>query len=71
MDSNSKLAKSMTHHNQTTELTTWFLNFSSQFRLYPPGKGCIAILLAAQCICYYISFSMMVVNSKTIVFDQF
>jgi hypothetical protein len=27
-DSNSKLAKSMTHHNQTKELTTWFLNLS-------------------------------------------
>jgi benzoyl-CoA reductase/2-hydroxyglutaryl-CoA dehydratase subunit BcrC/BadD/HgdB len=24
---NSNLAKSMTHHNQTKELTTWFLNF--------------------------------------------
>jgi hypothetical protein len=26
-DSNSNLAKSMTHHNQTKELTTWFLSF--------------------------------------------
>jgi hypothetical protein len=25
-DSNSNLAKSMTHHNQTKEPTTWFLN---------------------------------------------
>jgi hypothetical protein len=25
-DSNSDLAKSITHHNQTKELTTWFLN---------------------------------------------
>jgi hypothetical protein len=25
-DSNSNLAKSMTHHNHTKELTTWFLN---------------------------------------------
>jgi hypothetical protein len=25
-DSNSNLAKSMTHHNQTKERTTWFLN---------------------------------------------
>jgi hypothetical protein len=24
-DSNSNLTKSMTHHNQTNELTTWFL----------------------------------------------
>jgi hypothetical protein len=24
---NSSLAKLMTHHNQTKELTTWFLNF--------------------------------------------
>jgi hypothetical protein len=27
-DSNSNLAKSMTHHNQIKELTTWFLNLS-------------------------------------------
>jgi hypothetical protein len=26
LDSNSNLVKSMTHHNQTKELTTWFLN---------------------------------------------
>jgi hypothetical protein len=26
LDSNSNLAKSMTHHNQTKELITWFLN---------------------------------------------
>jgi hypothetical protein len=25
-DSNSNLAKAMTHHNQTKELTIWFLN---------------------------------------------
>jgi hypothetical protein len=25
-DFNSNFAKSMTHHNQTRELTTWFLN---------------------------------------------
>jgi hypothetical protein len=25
-DLNSNLAKSITHHNQTRELTTWFLN---------------------------------------------
>jgi hypothetical protein len=25
-DSNSNLAKSMTHHNQTKKLITWFLN---------------------------------------------
>jgi hypothetical protein len=28
-DSSSNLAKSMTHHNQTKELTTWFLNVST------------------------------------------
>jgi hypothetical protein len=27
-DLNSNLAKSMTHHKQTKELTTWFLNLS-------------------------------------------
>jgi hypothetical protein len=26
LDLNSNLAKSMTHHNQTKELTIWFLN---------------------------------------------
>jgi hypothetical protein len=26
LNSNSNLAKLMTHHNQTKELTTWFLN---------------------------------------------
>jgi hypothetical protein len=26
LDLNSNLAKSITHHNQTRELTTWFLN---------------------------------------------
>jgi hypothetical protein len=25
LDSNSNIAKSMTHHNQTKELATWFL----------------------------------------------
>jgi hypothetical protein len=30
-DSNLNLAKSMTHHNQTKELTTWFLR--KQFRV--------------------------------------
>jgi hypothetical protein len=28
-DSNSNLAKSMTHHNQTKELITWFLKRAS------------------------------------------
>jgi hypothetical protein len=27
-DSNSNLTKSMTHHNQTNKLTTWFLKLS-------------------------------------------
>jgi hypothetical protein len=27
-DSSSNLAKSMTHHNQTRKLTTWFLTFT-------------------------------------------
>jgi hypothetical protein len=31
-DSNSNLAKSMTHHNQTKELTTWFLTFFREER---------------------------------------
>jgi hypothetical protein len=28
LDSNSNITKSMTHHNQTKELTTWFFNLS-------------------------------------------
>jgi hypothetical protein len=31
LDSNSNLDKSMTHHNQTKELTIWFLNFMLNF----------------------------------------
>jgi hypothetical protein len=31
LDSNSNLDKLMTHHNQTKELTTWFLNFMLNF----------------------------------------
>jgi hypothetical protein len=31
-DSNSNLTKSMTHHNQTKELTTWFLSHQSPKR---------------------------------------
>jgi hypothetical protein len=31
-DSNSNLAKSMTHHNQTKELTTWFLRNTLQLQ---------------------------------------
>jgi hypothetical protein len=34
-DSNSNLAKSMTHHNQTKEITTWFLGLMF---------GCSAVL---------------------------
>jgi hypothetical protein len=29
LDSNSNLAKSMTHHNQTKEWTTWFFKVAS------------------------------------------
>jgi hypothetical protein len=29
-DSNSNITKSMTHHNQTMELTTWFLIWFEQ-----------------------------------------
>jgi hypothetical protein len=32
LDLNSSLAKSMTHHNQTMELTTWFLTLSQLFQ---------------------------------------
>jgi hypothetical protein len=44
-DLNSNLTKSMTHHNQTKELTTWFLTFYPcgddsfpTFQLPLPGK---------------------------------
>jgi hypothetical protein len=30
-DSNSNLTKSMTHHNQTKELTTWFLTILKEY----------------------------------------
>jgi hypothetical protein len=33
-DSNSNLAKLMTHHNQTKELATWFLNLSLDESIY-------------------------------------
>jgi hypothetical protein len=32
LDLNSNLAKLMTHHNQTMELTTWFLTLSQLFQ---------------------------------------
>jgi hypothetical protein len=32
-DSNSNLAKSMTHHNQTKELATWFLNLPLDYSI--------------------------------------
>jgi hypothetical protein len=35
-DSNLNLAKSMTHHNQTKELTTWFLTFWPHSHLLIP-----------------------------------
>jgi hypothetical protein len=35
-DSNSNLAKSMTHHNQTKELTTWFLNLPLDVPILSP-----------------------------------
>jgi hypothetical protein len=47
LDSNSNLAKSMTHHNQTKELITWFLNLpldesidnkSTKFKVRKPQK---------------------------------
>jgi hypothetical protein len=33
-DSNSNLAKSMTHHNQTKEWTTWFLRILNEERMH-------------------------------------
>jgi hypothetical protein len=38
-DSNSNLAKSMTHHNQTKELTTWFLNLPLMSPLTTKAQG--------------------------------
>jgi hypothetical protein len=34
-DSNSNIVKSMTHHNQTKELTTWFLIITAQEKSLP------------------------------------
>jgi hypothetical protein len=39
-DSNSNLTKSMTHHNQTKELTTWFLTTASSS--FAPGPEEVA-----------------------------
>jgi hypothetical protein len=38
-DSNSNLTKSMTHHNQTMELTTWFLNLPLMSPLTTKTQG--------------------------------
>jgi hypothetical protein len=38
-DSNLNITKSMTHHNQTKELTTWFLNHKGT-----PGHKVITML---------------------------
>jgi hypothetical protein len=35
-DSNSNLTKSMTHHNQTKELTTWFLTWIPNKKVSSP-----------------------------------
>jgi hypothetical protein len=35
LDLNSNLAKSMTHHNQTKEMTTWFLTGGSYRETLP------------------------------------
>jgi hypothetical protein len=42
-NSNSNLAKSITHHNQTKELTTWFLKIASKVleNLYHHRVKCI------------------------------
>jgi hypothetical protein len=40
LDLNSSLAKSMTHHNQTKEMTTWFLSF-----INPEGLSCGDLLV--------------------------
>jgi hypothetical protein len=36
-DFNSNLAKSMTHHNQTKELTTWFLSLLGKANSFVHG----------------------------------
>jgi hypothetical protein len=43
LDSNSKLAKSMTHHNQIKELTTWFLMNHSN-TLLTPCNTCFSLI---------------------------
>jgi hypothetical protein len=39
LDLNSNLTKSMTHHNQTKELTTWFLIF--KFKIMCTKSTCL------------------------------
>jgi hypothetical protein len=41
-----------------------------QFWAYPLGKSCVAILVMAQCIGYYISLPWVVVNPKIIILNQ-
>jgi hypothetical protein len=46
-DSNSNLAKSMTHHNQIKELSTWFLKVI-ETKVYLPSGVCYSPDLESQ-----------------------
>jgi hypothetical protein len=54
-DSNSNLAKSMTHHNQTKELTTWFLT----------GAGLSALLILALVRGHLLNLFMSFLNTES------
>jgi hypothetical protein len=45
LDLNSNLAKSMTHHNQTKELTTWFLTWPPLNPYFHPPLHLAPIML--------------------------
>jgi hypothetical protein len=54
-DLNSNLAKSMTHHNQTKELTTWFLT----------GAGLSALLIPALVRGHLLNLFMSFLNTES------
>jgi hypothetical protein len=62
-DSNSTLAKSMTHHNQTKELTTWFLNLK-KYLTTPPT---LVALEPHKNVWLYISATRNMVSTAIVV----
>jgi hypothetical protein len=59
-NSNSNLAKSMTHHNQTKELTTWFLTIQETFKFTRFGLVLLIVLQPLHSIDGMVCFSLLV-----------